>query len=33
VVGPDPTTREALARAVLAKLTRSNMPRSPRAVK
>jgi hypothetical protein len=32
VVGPDAPTREALSRAVLAKLTRTNMPRSPRAV-
>jgi hypothetical protein len=32
VVGPDETSRAALARLVLAKLTRSNMPRSPHAV-
>jgi hypothetical protein len=33
VVGPDQATREALANAVLKKLTRTNMPRSPRAVR
>ena len=33
VVGPDPATREALASAVLKKLTRTNMPRAPRAVR
>ena len=33
VVGPDQATREALANAVLKKLTRANMPRSPRAVR
>ncbi len=31
VVGPDETTRAALAKLVIAKLTRSNMPRLPRA--
>ena len=33
VVGPDQATREALANAVLKKLNRTNLPRSPRAVK
>jgi hypothetical protein len=33
VVGPDPVSREALARLALAKLSRANMPRPPRAVK
>jgi hypothetical protein len=33
VVGPDETSRTALARLALDKLTRENMPRSPRAVK
>ncbi len=32
VVGPDETTRAALTKLVLAKLTRTNMPRTPRAV-
>jgi hypothetical protein len=33
VVGPDQPSREALARLALTKLTRQNMPRTPRAVK
>jgi hypothetical protein len=32
VVGPDETTRAALAKLVLGKLNRENMPRTPRAV-
>ena len=32
VVGPDETTRAALAKLVLEKLNKTNMPRSPRAV-
>ncbi len=33
VVGPDETSRAALARLVLTKLTKTNMPRSPRAAR